>query len=148
MKLIAPFRALVLLTAVAAALLLLAAPMGYRMGWWHFRTGLTGLQPWAVYVGLAAGALAIIALAIPKVRAGWTAGLIAALIVGLAVSYVPWQWRQPAQSVPRIHDISTDTVNPPLFVAVLPLRQGVENTAAYGGEGNADLQPKGDPGTP
>ncbi len=145
MKLITPFRMLVLLTAVVAALLLLAAPMGYRMGWWHFRTGLTGLQPWAVYVGLAAGALAIIALAIPKVRAGWTAGLIAALVVSVAVSYVPWQWRQRAQSVPRIHDISTDTVNPPFFVAVLPLRQGVENTAAYGGKEIADQQLKGYP---
>src|SRR5258708_7992503 len=93
MKLIAPFRMLVLLTAVVAALLLLAAPMGYRMGWWHFRTGLTGLQPWAVYVGLAAGALAIIALAIPKVRAGWTAGLIPALVVSVAVPSVPWQLR-------------------------------------------------------
>ncbi len=145
MKFITPFRLLVLLTAGVAALLLLAAPVGYRMGWWHFRTGLTGLQPWAVYVGLAAGALAIIALAIPKVRAGWTAGLIAALVVGVAVSYVPWQWRQRAQSVPRIHDISTDTVNPPLFVAVLPLRQGAENTAAYGGKEIADQQLKGYP---
>src|SRR5258708_23406011 len=142
MKLIAPFRALVLLTAVAAALLLLAAPMGYRMGWWHFRSGMTGLQPWAVYVGLGAGALAIIALASPKVRAGWTAALLAALVVSVAVSYVPWQWRQRAQSVPRIHDISTDTVNPPFFVAVLPLRQGVENTAAYGGKEKAHQQPQ------
>jgi len=145
MKLITPFRILVLLTAVVAALLLLSAPVGYRMGWWNFRTGLQGLQPWAVYVGLAAGALAIIALAIPKVRSGWTTGLVAALIVGIAVAYVPWQWRQKAQSVPRIHDISTDTVNPPLFVAVLPLRQGVENTAAYGGKEIADQQLKGYP---
>jgi len=145
MKLITPFRILVLLTAVVAALLLLSAPLGYRMGWWHFRTGFTALQPWAVYVGLAAGALAIIALAIPKVRSGWTTRIVAALVVGIAVAYVPWQWRERAQSVPRIHDISTDTVNPPLFVAVLPLRKGVENTAAYGGKEVADLQLKGYP---
>ena len=145
MKLVTPFRVLVILTAAVAALLQLSAPVGYRMGWWHFRTGLTGLQPWAVYVGLAAGALAIIALAIPKVRAGWTVGLVAALAVGLAVAYVPWQWRERAQSVPRIHDISTDTVNPPLFIAVLPLRAGVENTAAYGGKEIADQQLKGYP---
>jgi len=145
MKFITPFRMLVLLTAAVAALLLLSAPVGYRMGWWHFRTGFTALQPWAVYVGLAAGALAIIALAIPKVRAGATVSLVAALVVGLVVAYVPWQWRERAQSVPRIHDISTDTVNPPLFVAVLPLRQGVENTAAYGGKEVADQQLKAYP---
>src|SRR5258708_34693063 len=113
MKLITPFRMLVLLTAVVAALLLLAAPMGYRMGWWHFRTGLTGLQPGAVYVGLAAGALAIIALAIPKGRAGWTPGLIAALIVGLPASYGPWQWRQRAHSGPPLHQMTHATGEAP-----------------------------------
>src|SRR5260221_6278080 len=105
MKLITPFRILVLLTAVAAALLLLAAPVGYRMGWWHFRTGLTGLQPWAVYVGLAAAALAIIALAIPKVRAGSTARLVAALVVGIVVAYVPYQWPEASQAGPPNPDM-------------------------------------------
>jgi uncharacterized protein (DUF1499 family) len=144
-KLVTPFRMLVLLTAVAAVLLLFGAPLGYRMGWWHFRTGLQGLQPWAAYVGLAAVALAIVAIAIPKVREGWTLGLVAALAVGLATFYVPWQWQQRARSVPRIHDISTDTENPPAFVAVLPLRKDAENTAVYGGKEIADQQRKGYP---
>jgi uncharacterized protein (DUF1499 family) len=145
MKLITPFRVLVLLTAAAAALLLIGAPLGYRLGWWHFRTGLQGLQPWAAYVGLAAAALAVIALAVPKVRARGALALVAALAVGLATFYMPWQWQQRAKSVPRIHDISTDTENPPLFVAVLPLRQGAENTAAYGGKEVAEQQRKGYP---
>lgn len=145
MKLITPFRVLVLLTAAAAVLLLLGAPLGYRLGWWHFRTGLQGLQPWAAYVGLAAAVLAIVALAVPKVRARGALALAAALAVGLATFYVPYQWQQRARSVPRIHDISTDTENPPLFVAVLPLRQGAENTAAYGGKEVAEQQRKGYP---
>jgi uncharacterized protein (DUF1499 family) len=145
MKLITPFRVLVLLTALAAALLLAGAPLGYRLGWWHFRTGLQGMQLWAAYAGLAAAALALIALAIPKVRARWTLGLVAALAVGVTTFYVPWNWQQRARSVPRIHDISTDTVNPPLFVAVLPLRKDAENTAAYGGKEVAEQQLKGYP---
>jgi uncharacterized protein (DUF1499 family) len=145
MNLITPFRMLVLLTAAAAVLLLVGAPLGYRMGWWHFRTGLQGLQPWAAYVGLAAAALAIVAIVIPKVREGWTLGLVAALAVGLATFYVPWKWQERARSVPRIHDISTDTENPPLFVAVLPLRKDAENTAVYGGKEVADQQRKGYP---
>jgi uncharacterized protein (DUF1499 family) len=136
---------LVLLTAIAAVLLLVGAPMGYRMGWWHFRTGLQGLQPWAAYTGLAAAALAIVAIAIPKVREGWTLGLVAALAVGLATFYVPWKWQERARSVPRIHDISTDTENPPPFVAVLPLRKDAENTAVYGGKEIAEQQRKGYP---
>jgi hypothetical protein len=145
MKLIAPFRILILAVAAIAAVILFGAPLGYRFGWWHFRTGLTGLQVWAAWAGLAAAVLAIIALAVPKVRDGWTAPLGAALIVGALVCYVPWQWWERAKSVPRIHDISTDTANPPAFVAVLPLRAGAENGAEYGGKEVAEAQSKGYP---
>ena len=36
-----------------------------------------------------------------------------------------------AQRLPKIHDISTDTDDPPAFVAVLPLRQGARNAVDY-----------------
>jgi len=144
MKLAAPFRILVLLAALAAVLLLAGSGTGYRMGWWEYRRGFEMLS-WALYTGLAAAALALVALALPKVRAGWRARLAIALVAGLAVAYVPWHWRQQAQSVPRIHDISTDTDNPPRFVAVLPLRKGAPNTAEYGGKEVAEAQRKGYP---
>jgi uncharacterized protein (DUF1499 family) len=35
--------------------------------------------------------------------------------------------------VPPIHDISTDLVDPPAFVAVLPLRADAPNSAIHGG---------------
>lgn len=38
-----------------------------------------------------------------------------------------------ARHVPPIHDISTDTDNPPAFVAIVPLRKSASNTTAYGG---------------
>ena len=48
--------------------------------------------------------------------------------------YIPESYRPPeGANVPPIHDISTDTVNPPEFVAVLPLRADAANTAVYGG---------------
>ena len=86
---------------------------------------------WALYVGLGAAALAAVALALPRVRAGWAAALSLALVLGLGAAYLPWQWRQRAQSVPRIHDITTDLQHPPRFVAVLPLRKGAPNTAEH-----------------
>lgn len=52
----------------------------------------------------------------------------------------PLFWLQITQSVPRIHDITTDTDNPPGFVAILPLRQDVPNPAEYGGPEIAALQ--------
>ena len=45
-----------------------------------------------------------------------------------------------AGGAPPIHDITTDTNDPPLFVDVLPLRVGARNSAAYGGSGVAALQ--------
>jgi uncharacterized protein (DUF1499 family) len=144
MKLAAPFRILVLLAALAAFLLLAGSGLGYRLGWWEYRKGFDMLS-WALFTGLGAALLAIVALALPKVRAGWRASLAVALVVSLAVAYVPWHWRERAQSVPRIHDISTDTENPPRFVAVLPLRKGAPNTAEYGGKEVADAQRKGYP---
>jgi uncharacterized protein (DUF1499 family) len=41
---------------------------------------------------------------------------------------------------PRIHDITTDTDNPPQFVALLALRQKAPNGAAYGGATIAKAQ--------
>ena len=41
---------------------------------------------------------------------------------------------------PPIHDIATDTNDPPLFVDVLPLRAGARNSAEYGGSQVAALQ--------
>ena len=45
-----------------------------------------------------------------------------------------------AGGAPPIHDITTDTNDPPLFVDVLPLRAGARNSADYGGNRVADLQ--------
>jgi uncharacterized protein (DUF1499 family) len=41
---------------------------------------------------------------------------------------------------PRIHDITTDTDNPPQFVALLAVRQKAPNGAAYGGAKIAQAQ--------
>ena len=46
---------------------------------------------------------------------------------------VPWSWKHTASQVPPIHDISTDLVAPPAFVAILPLRRDAPNPATYGG---------------
>jgi uncharacterized protein (DUF1499 family) len=53
---------------------------------------------------------------------------------------VPWQFLRQAKSVPPIHDISTDTDDPPQFVAVLPLRGTTSNSVVYGGDSIARQQ--------
>lgn len=124
---------LALLLAVAATLLLVLAGPGTRLGWWEFSTGFT-LMRWAVFAGLGAVALALLFLLIPKTRRGSGTVLVAALLIGAATAWVPWNNLQTVRSLPFIHDITTDTVNPPQFVEVLPLRADAPNPAEYSGE--------------
>ena len=59
---------------------------------------------------------------------------LAGLVIGAVVFGVPWSYLRAAQAVPPIHDITTDTENPPPFVAILPLRADAANPPEYGGE--------------
>jgi uncharacterized protein (DUF1499 family) len=128
-----------LLAAAVAALLLLGAGPGVRLGAWEFRTGFSLLRSGA-YLGLAAAIAALVQLAVPKLRPGRSGPLLLALGLGTLAAGVPWYWRNRARSVPPIHDITTDTADPPAFVAVLPLRAGAPNPAEYGGEEIAAAQ--------
>lgn len=128
-----------LLLAVVAALLLLVAGPGNRMEWWDFRFGF-GLMRWAAFVGLAAAAAALVMLLVPRIRRSGSVALLAALVIGVGVAFVPWNGMRQAKKVPPIHDISTDTERPPEFVAILPLRADASNPAGYGGEEVARAQ--------
>lgn len=129
----------VLALSVIAALLLLAAGPGTRMEWWDFRTGFS-LMRWAAFAGVAAAAIALAMLAVPRTRRTGAGTLVAALLVGLGVAFVPWNGMRQAKKVPPIHDISTDTRRPPEFVAILPLRVDAPNPAVYGGVDVAQAQ--------
>jgi uncharacterized protein (DUF1499 family) len=72
-------------------------------------------------------------------------GVIIAAIVGGLGFLVPYSYIRSAQGLPPIHDITTDTENPPLFVAVLPLRAGARNPPEYLGEQVATRQREGYP---
>jgi uncharacterized protein (DUF1499 family) len=114
--------------------------------WWHFRVGFTVLK-WGAYLALFAALISLVGLigaAGQKHRRGLMLGT-AGLLLGLAAAWVPWSWLQTARNVPPIHDITTDTDNPPAFVAVLPLRRDASNPAEYGGPELASQQREGYP---
>jgi len=129
---------------VLGALVLLAAGQGVRQELWSYRI-VFGVMLATKWLGLLALATAGIGLALPAARAGRVVSLLFALVIGLCVSAVPFEFERRARSVPRIHDITTDTQNPPQFAAVLPLRAGAPNSAAYGGPELAELQRKAYP---
>jgi uncharacterized protein (DUF1499 family) len=134
-----------LLAFIALAMVALAGP-GSKYGWWPWDTGFMILR-WGTYVGFAAAACAailVLMLAVPRWRTRpWVP--IAALIVALLAIAPPLIIRNQAQGIPPIHDISTDTFDPPRFVALLPVRQQAPNGADYGGPAIAAQQQKAYP---
>ena len=132
--------------ALIAGLMLPLAGIGYRLGLWDFRPGLTVFR-WAAYAGLAAALLSLIGLF--RTRSGSPRGgfslAVIGLVVGLVATWIPWQWWQTAKRLPLIHDITTDTETPPAFVAILPLRAGAPNKAEYEGPELAAQQRAGYP---
>jgi uncharacterized protein (DUF1499 family) len=131
--------ALAVLCAGAAVM----AGFGTRWGMWHFRTGFMILT-WAAYGGLAAAILGLWVLLLDRSRKTILLGL-SAIVLGAVVAGIPWHLKHRAQEVPPIHDITTDTENPPVFVAILPLRKDAANTSEYGGSDVAAQQKKAYP---
>src|SRR6202035_3003190 len=129
--------------AAAAVVLLALGPIGWRAGWWHFRFAFQTLMPWAAYCGIAALGVSALALLLGRTRIEWrgVAVAAAAFAVGLLIAYVPWHYDQMRQTVPPIHDITTDTDNPPVFAAVVMVRTADGgNPVAYDGPKIAEQQ--------
>ena len=134
-----------LLVALASAAAMVLSGIGYRLDLYHFRVGFTILR-WAFWFALAGALLSVAGLAITRGRPRRT--LVAAVIgtaVGVVTAHIPWSWKQTADALPYIHDISTDTANPPQFVAAAKLRKPADHPVTYDGKEVADLQQKAYP---
>jgi uncharacterized protein (DUF1499 family) len=133
--------------AVASAAAALLSGLGSRWGWWYFRTGFLILAGAAVLgiIAVATDTLSAIAIRGPAAKHVLAVAL-AGVIIGLAASGVPAYWIRTAYRIPAIHDITTDTTDPPQFVAILPLRANAINPATYGGPAVAAAQHAAYPG--
>jgi uncharacterized protein (DUF1499 family) len=133
--------------AVIAALAAAAAGLGSRAELWTFRGGFEVLK-WAAWAGLAAAAISLLGLALgfgaPRRGSTLLLGTLG-LVIGLVTAWIPWSWKQRAEQVPPIHDISTDLSDPPAFEAILPLRADAPNSSEYGGDSIAAQQRDGYP---
>ena len=110
--------------SVIALVLLAVAPFGWRLGWWPYSFGLYWLMPASGFVGVVAVSLCVLTLALgwSELRPRSLGVLSVALCLSAALVYVPWQYSRLRSTLPPIHDITTDTDNPPAFSAVLPAR--------------------------
>ncbi len=132
-------RTVALSTAAIGVGMLLASGTGTRLGLWDFRTGLLMLR-YSAYVGIAASIVAVLAMLLTRPRGTKLAGPLLALVLGAVTFFVPWSFSRTARSVPPIHDITTDSADPPLFMALLPARDSAPNGSRYAGDSIAALQ--------
>jgi uncharacterized protein (DUF1499 family) len=134
-------RVITMLLALIALAMVVAAGPGTRLGWWPWDTGFAILT-WGTYVGFVAfvaAAVLVLMLAVPRWRARPWVPVTAFIVAVLAIA-PPLMMRNQAKSVPRIHDITTDTADPPAFVALLAERQKARNGADYRGAAIATQQ--------
>lgn len=126
----------IIIGGLLAALLLVLAPLGYR-------SGILGVPAAVLMLPGMAAVLAVITLGFTIVGLILTLkrGLIAERmpvaiggVLALAVLFNMGSWFMRANAVPPIHDISTDTEDPPTFVAVVEQRGPEANPLDYDAE--------------
>jgi uncharacterized protein (DUF1499 family) len=126
-----------LLVALASLAALAAGAYGYREQMFDVRTALLMVNQYAAYAGAVAAALGLIAIGATLPggnRRGFVTALLALIIGGASAGYIGYlYWK--VETLPFIHDITTDLDNPPQFVAVaaLPDRANAPNPPDYDG---------------
>ncbi len=133
--------------AILGAVVMMAAAFGYRLGLWSYGFALLTLTDYAAYAAFAGGAISLIGLgrSLPGKVPGMVLSLIGVVVGGYSCHTIYQQW-VTVKSVPFIHDITTDTVNPPAFIAVVAAREAEgANPHDYAGDPIARQQECGYP---
>ena len=104
-----------------SAFLLVALPGPlYKYGVVDLGTAFTGFK-FGVFAGIATLILLVLQILFKRKTVTFGSTIMALLLSTIAIA-IPLSMLNKGKSVPPIHDISTDLVNPPEFVAIAPLR--------------------------
>ncbi len=122
-----------LVSAVVLLIILVTGPLGYKFS-------IVPLQPSLVslLIAVAGGALVFLiglVYLVIAMRSGLGRNrnlVIVSMILGLVPVGIMGPQMAAAGDVPPIHDITTDTANPPEFVAIVSLRKDAPNGYEYG----------------
>lgn len=138
--------ALALLVGLVAGGVIGVAGIGHKYGAWDLVFAENTLLHYGFLAAVGAGGAAIVTLLLGGIRGklGGAFTALLALAVAGGVAWVPWQMKQQEEASPALHDISTDTVNPPAFVTLAEVRRVAPNGADYDAAGAA-LQKKAYP---
>jgi len=125
--------------AVVAAALVGVGPVAHRFGILPLTPALL-----AVPLGVCLSLCALVAAGVALVRGALPSPVRRRVVVAATLSAVtgvgPLAIVAPKLSLPAIHDVTTDTDDPPTFAAVVPLRVGAANALDYGGPDVAEAQ--------
>ena len=124
-------RLTLLLGFLTAALIVGAAPL-YRFAGFSLENAFALLK-FGTYAAAATILLSVIWVVAAAVTRSGSGLLLVVIGVVLAVGagQAPLRMKAKADSVPFIHDITTDTAAPPAFVALVPVRASAPNGVDY-----------------
>jgi uncharacterized protein (DUF1499 family)/drug/metabolite transporter superfamily protein YnfA len=123
-----------LILGVAVITAVVLSGVGYRLGWWHFTVGMQ-LSEWATYAAAVALLLSVTGVLQTRSSSARRGRVVA--ILGFLLALVPvamaLQWEYATRTYPAINDISTDTLDAPVF-------WDMPTPTDYPGGTSADLQ--------
>src|SRR5690606_32900327 len=124
-------KVLVSLVSLSAFLLVALPGPLYKYGVVDLGTAFTGFK-FGVFASIATLILLVLQILFKRKTVTLGSTIMALLLSTIAIA-IPLSMLNKGKSVPPIHDISTDLVNPPEFVAIAPLRADAPNPVEYAG---------------
>lgn len=124
-------KVLVSLVSLSAFLLVALPGPLYKYGVVDLGTAFTGFK-FGVFAGIATLILLVLQILFKRKTVTFGSTIMALLLSTIAIT-IPLSMLNKGKSVPPIHDISTDLVSPPEFVAIAPLRADAPNPVGYAG---------------
>ncbi len=127
--------------AVISVVVFFMSGFGYNWDIWSLGTAFQMFK-WGAVGALAGLLLTVIGSAVANFSSSfqiasmsWIGIILSIIVVGTAVYFII-----RARTVPSIHDITTDTAEPPEFIALRDLRERAPNEVEYAGEEVAKQQ--------
>ncbi len=126
--------------SLLAVLVFIASGYGYNWEIWSLGMAFT-LLTYSAYASIGLAVIGLISIwFLRKRRAKAIVFAVLAVLFTGSISVTALYWQQRAQSVPPIHDITTDLDNPPEFSAIVRLRAEASNPPEYAGPETAEMQ--------
>lgn len=126
--------------SLLAVIVFIASGYGYNWGIWSLGMAFT-LLTYSAYATIGLAVIGLISIwFLRKSRTKRVVLAVLAVLLTGTVAVTALYWQQRAQSVPPIHDITTDLDNPPEFSAIVRLRADAPNPPEYAGPETAEAQ--------